>query len=190
VRHKQDRTENAVESAGWPLSHCEALKEFVTKGMSYRDATDALNARFGTAYSRSAALGRARRMKLGEPERIDAPSIQPDVPVGRWRERPLSADGFRPMEFFRRPPVFVRAERAPFRCVGIIPRHLSLIELEQGDCRFPYGGDSDGEVITFCGHPRHKGSSYCMPHFHLAREPLVPDERPLSVAPLRLVRAI
>ena len=49
-----------VESAIWQPAHCEALKEFVTKGMSYTDATNAINARFGTAYSRSAALGRAR----------------------------------------------------------------------------------------------------------------------------------
>src|SRR4051812_25540119 len=29
---------DTVESAGWPSSHCEALREFVTQGMSYRDA--------------------------------------------------------------------------------------------------------------------------------------------------------
>ncbi|TKW78911.1 MAG: hypothetical protein DI543_07955, partial [Bradyrhizobium icense] len=68
---------DTVESAGWPSSHCEALKEFVTRGMSYRAAADALNARFGTAYSRDAALGRARRMGLGE---LARPEPQPILP--------------------------------------------------------------------------------------------------------------
>ena len=52
-----------------------------------------------------------------------------------------------------------------------MPRHLSLMDLEAGDCRYPYGGDAEGEPITFCGHPRREGSSYCAPHFHLTRGP-------------------
>jgi len=56
----------------------------------------------------------------------------------------------------------VETETAPLRCVEIEPRHLSLIELGSGDCRFPYG---EGQV-TFCGHPAHEGS-YCGPHFDL-----------------------
>ena len=62
------------------------------------------------------------------------------------------------------------------RCVEIEPRHLSLIDLERGDCRYPYGGDEEGEAITFCGHPRRPGSSYCTPHFHLSRNPDRPPE--------------
>ena len=44
--------------------------------------------------------------------------------------------------------------------------------LERGDCRYPYGGDEEGEAITFCGHPCRPGSSYCTPHFHLSRNPV------------------
>jgi GcrA cell cycle regulator len=178
-----------VEPAGWPPSHCEALKEFVTQGMSYRDAADALNARFGTAYSRNAALGRARRMGLGEPDRPEAPPILAEEQL-QPRERPRSTYDFRPLEFFRRRPVFERVERVQLRCVEVVPRHLTLIELGRRDCRFPYGGDLDGEAITFCGRPRCKGSSYCTPHFHLTREPVVSAERPVSAAPLRLVDAV
>lgn len=179
-----------MEAAGWPSSHCEALKEFVTQGMSYRDAADALNARFGTAYSRDAALGRARRMGLGGPERPQAPPILTGEPLRQPRERPRSPNDFTPLEFFRQRPVFERVERVHLRCVEVAPRHLALIELERGDCRYPYGGDSDGEAITFCGRPRRKGSSYCTPHFHLTREPVVPAERSVSAAPLRLVAAV
>jgi GcrA cell cycle regulator len=159
------------------------------RGLSYADAADAVNARFGTAYSRSAALGRARRMRLAEAEPPKSPSLLGEAQLLRLRER-RTADDFRPLEFFRRPPVFGRIERAPLRCIEIEPRHLPLLELERGDCRFPYGGDKDGQAITFCGHPRRKGSSYCTPHFHLSRSPDVAEGRALSAAPLRLVDAV
>jgi GcrA cell cycle regulator len=73
--------------------------------------------------------------------------------------------------------------------VEIEPRHLSLVELERGDCRYPYGGDSEGEAITFCGHPRRPGSSYCTPHFHLSRNPDLLSEQAASKASLRVVEA-
>ena len=177
-----------MEPANWPPSHCEALKEFVTKGMSYGDAADAINATFGTAYSRSAALGRARRMGLPEPER---PKPQPGMTETRF-QRTLKPriEEFGLLELFRRRPVFQRLEGVQLRCVAVDPRRLALVELEEGDCRYPYGGDEEGEVITFCGHPRRKGSSYCTPHFHLARDPDVPTGQPASVAPLRLVEPV
>jgi GcrA cell cycle regulator len=178
-----------VGPAYWPPSHCEALKEYVAKGMSYTDAANALNARFGTAYSRNAALGRARRMCLGEPEPSKSLPILSEAQLQRLRER-RTADDFRPLEFFRHRPVFERVEQVELRCVEVDARHLTLVELERGDCRFPYGGDSDGEAITFCGHPRRKGSSYCTPHFHLSRNPDVAAERTVSAAPLRLVDAV
>jgi GcrA cell cycle regulator len=84
-------------------------------------------------------------------------------------------------------PVFEAAERVKLRCVEIDPRHRSLLDLEPGDCRYPYGGDADGEAITFCGRPQRKGSSYCVPHFHLTRGPGTEPERVASTVSLRLV---
>jgi GcrA cell cycle regulator len=179
-----------MEPGFWPSSHCEVLKECVAKGLSYSDAADAINARFGTTYSRSSALGRARRMRLLEAGRPEAPPLLGELQLQQLRAR-RTADDFRPLEFFRRPPVFGRVERAaPLRCVEIEPRHLTLLELERGDCRYPYGGDTDGQAITFCGRPRRKGSSYCTPHFHLSRSPDVAPVRTLSAAPLRLVDVV
>jgi GcrA cell cycle regulator len=87
------------------------------------------------------------------------------------------------------PPAPERAEPVKLRCVGLRPQLLSLAELGDGDCRYPYGGDKDGDPITFCGHPRLRGSSYCAPHFHLARAPAPDVERPLGPFVLRLVEA-
>ena len=80
-----------------------------------------------------------------------------------------------------------QAEEAALR-IKIEPRHLSLTDLEHGDCRYPYGGDEEGEAITFCGHARRNGSSYCTPHFHLSRNPIPPPELVVSTL-LRLVGA-
>ena len=84
---------------------------------------------------------------------------------------------------------FEPAEFVKLRCVGITPRLLCLVDLEAGDCRYPYGGDRDGEAITFCGHPRRAGSSYCMPHFHLTRDCGAALERSTGPVVLRLVEA-
>jgi GcrA cell cycle regulator len=75
------------------------------------------------------------------------------------------------------------------RCVEVNPRHLSLVDLEPGDCRYPYGGEEDGDVITFCGHPQREGSSYCVPHFHLTRGPRVLYLQATRDVALRLVDA-
>ena len=46
----------------WPPEHCDALREYLAKGMSFAEAADAINARYDTAYSRNATIGRAKRM--------------------------------------------------------------------------------------------------------------------------------
>jgi GcrA cell cycle regulator len=95
----------------------------------------------------------------------------------------------RTTEFIRPMPVFERTETTELRCVEIEPRRLSLVELESGDCRYPYGGDEEGEAITFCGHPQRAASSYCTAHFHLTRGPGTATERAAVTVALRLVQA-
>ena len=73
--------------------------------------------------------------------------------------------------------------------VAITPRHLALVDLEAGDCRYPYGGDAEGEPITFCGHQRQEGSSYCLAHFNLTSAPELLEKRGPAKTPLRLVEA-
>ena len=53
-----------VEQVSWPPEHSHALREYHAKGMSYSQIAKALNARFVTAYTRNATLGRAKRMGL------------------------------------------------------------------------------------------------------------------------------
>jgi len=171
----------------WEAAHSTALREYVEMGMSFAEAARALNERFGTAYSRNAAIGRARRMGMSSPgraKRVARP--KPPKPTAtrlrKRRERALSGDA-------AKTDVRERAAALQLRCVAINPRHVSLIELEEPDCRYPYGGDTEGEPITFCGHPRREGSSYCVSHFHLTSAPELGRERAPAKAPLRLVEA-
>ena len=181
-----------MQSTSWTPQHSEALREYLARGMCYSEIADAINAKFRTAYSRNAAIGRARRMGLAGPQR---PQDLRQPSPARWSTPPrATAPRLHKLrerhqaEFLRVMPVF-EPEPVKLRCVEIDPRHLSLVDLEPGDCRYPYGGDEEGEAITFCGHPRREGSSYCAPHFHLTRGPGTVSERAASTVSLRLVEA-
>jgi GcrA cell cycle regulator len=182
-----EREGRMMQSSNWALEHSEALREYVVRGMSYLEAVDAINERFGTDYTRSAAIGRARRMGLtssNEPEeRANRPAAakMPGLLPSRPNRRP--ADEAEP------PSAFERAEPVTLRCVGISPRLVSLVDLQAQDCRYPYGGDKEGEAIVFCGHPRFAGSSYCLPHFELTRGSDAASERQAGPVMLRLMSA-
>jgi GcrA cell cycle regulator len=175
-----------MEPTNWAPEHSDALREHLAKGMSFSEIAKAINTTFNTTYSRNAALGRATRMGLTGEVRSKSPSDdKPAAGQGIGEGRPTEPR----MPAFWPVPVFKRVKPKKLRCVEIEPRHLSLIDLEHGDCRYPYGGDEEGEAITFCGHPRRAGSSYCSAHFHLSRIPTPPLECVVSAVWLRVVAA-
>ena len=172
----------------WEEAHSRLCATIWKKECRLWRSRGRINATFHTAYSRNAAIGRARRMGLSglDPSERARPAEIADASRARCgftrcRKRrgkiPAAAADF-------------EAGRAlQLRCVGIVPRHLSLLELEAGDCRYPFGGDAEGEAITFCGHPRREGSSYCVSHFHLTRGIGSASERSAVKVLLRLVEA-
>jgi GcrA cell cycle regulator len=175
-----------MEPTNWAPEHSDALREFLALRLSFLEAARAINKKFKTAYSRNAVLGRAKRMGLAGHKKLELPAhatpslnrlgegrpAQPSTPRFLW---PL--------------PAIERTEPSKLRCVEIQPRHLSVVDLERADCRYPYGGDEESEAITFCGHPCHPGSSYCTPHFHLSRGPGTPSERAAHIVLLRVIEA-
>ncbi len=175
-----------MEATNWAPEHSDALREYLARGMTFSEIAKAINSKFKTAYSRNATLSRAKRMGLDRSVRPESlPQAKPQL--NRLGElRPVEP---RTSKFHWSPPAFEEAEPLNLRCVEIEPRHLSLIELERRDCRYPYGGDAEGEAITFCGHPRRPGSSYCTLHFHLSRNPDAALEHPASTAALKVVEA-
>jgi len=177
-----------MELSNWAPAHSDALRDFVARGMSYAEAAEAINTRFDTAYSRSAALGRARRLGLGPDSRQQPSSLA--KPAGSQAPAEPCPAEIKPLELPWPVQPFKGRKRIKLRCVAIEPRHLPLTDLERGDCRYPYGGEEEGEAITFCGHPKRPGSAYCTPHFHLSRDPIAPTDRAATTAMLRLVENI
>jgi len=173
----------------WEPAHSDALREHLAKGLPYAEIARRINAAFGTVYTRNAAIGRAKRMGLAglaETGRSRLPRKPRLLPFRKMRKMSRKHRAAKP----RLPrPVLKRAAALKLRCVGIEPRHLGLLELQARDCRYPYGGDADGEAITFCGHPRRAGSSYCASHFHLTRGIGSAPERSAIKVLLRLVEA-
>lgn len=180
-----------MQSGDWTPEHSEALREHVTRGMSFARAAAEINAQFGTAYTRNAALGRGKRMGLVvSARRQDRLRSAGPGASGKSRKAELrEPQGAKPPA--QQPDTVPAVPAAPvqLRCVGMSPRLVSLLELQSGDCRYPYGGDKDDEPIAFCGHPRRAGSSYCTPHFHLTRDDGTALERAAGPAILRLVEA-
>jgi GcrA cell cycle regulator len=164
------------------------LRTFAAKHLAYSEIADAINLQFGTRYSRSAVLGRARRMGLLGGNRAGSPPPGPVAQVSVLSATAPCTEKRTPR--LVRIPDFPRAAAGPLRCAEVSPRGVALIDLGRGDCRYPYGGDAEGESITFCGLPRCKGSSYCTPHFHLTRNPVVETEAQGSRTRPRLATAL
>src|SRR6185437_15612313 len=173
--------------SNWAPAHSDALRRYFAMGMSFAEIARAINREFRTHYSRCAAIGRARRLGLG----LDRPpdelaSVAPLVPkaessnlykmvrsqeaLAKWLAR-----------------LAHRKEMPELRCVAVEPRCVSLLDLEAGDCRYPYGGDAEGEAITFCGHPKRWGSSYCAAHYHLTQNQDAAPQRAVVAAARRVV---
>jgi len=187
-----------MQSTDWPLEHSTALRDLHAKGMSYGEIAKEINARFGSNYTRSATLGRGKRIGLVSPKlaKPQHPSLSRKAKLkGKLKNKPQTRvkTPYGPNRPEGEQEVSIPqpgVERAPvrLRCVGISPRLVAFDDLEPGDCRYPYGGDKEGEPITFCGHPRRPGASYCTAHFDLTRDPDL-TERQAGPVVLRLVAA-
>ena len=117
--------------------------------------------------TRNAVLGKVHRLGLVSPEGkkrtngVRAPRQPAKLHAPKIRIVPANANS----NAMR---VLGKTTHAEYRlrCVEIEPRNLSLMDLDTGDCRYPYGGDEDDDA-KFCGHPAVAGSSYCRPHHDL-----------------------
>jgi GcrA cell cycle regulator len=173
-----------MEPSNWAPAHTDALRKYFAMGMSYAEIARAINAEFKTHYSRCAAIGRARRLDLGFTRLLDRlASPAPKAPSSNLHKMVKDQEAL--VKWLAR--LADRKEMPKLRCAAVEPRGLSPLELEAGDCRYPYGGDEEGEAITFCGHPKRRGSSYCAAHFHLTRNPDAAPQRAVVTAAMRVV---
>ena len=140
----------------WTPEQSAVLKSLLSAGLAYSEIAKTINEQFGVSFTRNAAIGRATRMGLVCPDKPKAPPKPRKPSQHRMRER-YDPNSRRIM------PIFESTGVIQLRCVEIVPRHLSLIDLEPGDCRYAYG---EGP-FTFCAHPKLATSSYCGPHHAL-----------------------
>ncbi len=171
---------------GWTEEHDTALRVMLAEGLTHAAIAYGLNVKFGTEYTKNASIGRTKRLGLCGPVKVASEESRArtrdrDRLKKQARREAMKAAGIRILrtssesseagerrrERDRLRMQLKRAEMkaADIRCVEIVPRNLTLLELEPNDCRYPYG-DSE---ITFCGHAKMEGVSYCVPHFELCR---------------------
>jgi GcrA cell cycle regulator len=143
----------------WPKERDALLIRLHGTGIPFSEMALEIGERFNISLSRNACIGRARRLGLGSPEKptVNSPAVRAPR-RRRIRKRPALSG----------PPhtAFASIPETVLRCVEVVPRHLSLADLQPDDCRFPFGNGP----ITFCGHGKTAGSSYCLVHFDLSRK--------------------
>ena len=172
----------------WAPEHCDALREYLAKGMSYAEAADAINARFDTAYSRNAAIGRAKRMGLAVPGPAEAALAEgrrnsSKPPRLRKTARAPRAESKRPMPPFRT----AGARQTPLRPDRAAPSGAD----RAGSRRLPVslwrrrGGRSHHLLRSSAA----RGLELLLGHFHLTRGPGTASERAAVPVALRLVEA-
>jgi len=85
----------------WAPAHCDTLRKLLASSLPYSEVATALNAIFNTSYTRSAVIGRAKRMGLcgGTPAARPKPAaaMVPPHPQRsredvRWRLKPPSLE--------------------------------------------------------------------------------------------------
>lgn len=132
----------------WTDHKVDQLKDLYTKGYS----CSVIAGELGNGITRNAVIGKVHRLGLIKRGK-GAHAVVEQGPRNTYPRKPA--------EPRTRKPVVSDSQREKLRCIEIEPRHLSLIDLEPGDCRYPYG---DGPM-TFCGHPKLDGASYCLHHY-------------------------
>ena len=62
------KANGSMQANNWAPEHSMALCEFLARGMSFSAIAKAINDKFGTSYTRNAAIGRSKRMGLSGPD--------------------------------------------------------------------------------------------------------------------------
>jgi hypothetical protein len=74
-----------------------------------------------------------------------------------------------------RPAPQVKPQPFVIQCTEVVPLNISFTDLQDGDCRFPYGDNA--LTMTYCGLPSLTGHSWCRSHFHIVTVP-TPARKP------------
>lgn len=182
--HDADPPSAIPAAQGWTDDRVEKLKTLYANGLSSSKIAAVLG-----GITRNGVIGKVHRLGL---ERRGAGWSDAPPREVRSRKPRLRVVRSNQSSGLRLIVAHDPAELAAMRCVEVEPRHLSLLDLEPKDCRFPYG---DGP-FTFCGLLKLDGSSYCPSHFALVRRQEtkrrdgLPAKMPTNLADGRHSRAV
>jgi GcrA cell cycle regulator len=150
---------SGMNNMAWTKGQDDMLRDCLASGGAHSEAAKQINEAFGTSYTRNATIGRAHRLDI---ESLITASVA--------ASRPRRPRAVKPSTPHIRPRSSVCVKEIPLlRCVEVEPRHLGLLDLDRGDCRYPYGGEVKGDPITFCGCSAIEGLPYCASHTVLSR---------------------
>lgn len=133
------------------------------------------------AFTRSAVIGKVHRLGLSTKQKDEVHPNTPFALVPRMNvstAHRVGGDASKILHAIKRQQKegAPKISPEPFVCRAvpdIEPRHISLLDLQHNDCRWPFG---EGP-FTFCGHPKAISSSYCPAHQTIARGDGTPAER-------------
>lgn len=167
----------------WTTEMDDELKSHYMRGLSGARIAEQMR----RGLSRNAVIGRIYRLGLNGTGPRKEPTTRAEREEKRKAREKVKIDRRRAQRMqFRldnpRPPIL----ETHLRCVELVPRHISLLELEPNDCRYPYGGEA--KPIVFCGHAKMNGSPYCTPHHFLTIGAGTSSERSATRVP-RLLEA-
>lgn len=156
-------------SSVWTEERVEKLIDLHSKSWSCSQIAAGL----GCGITRNAVIGRLHRMgitggnvAMSDHERVKNHRASEDRKLEKRKQkrREMREQGIPPAPRIRLP------LRPLLTCVEVVSRMITLLDLEPDDCRYP---DGEGAGITFCGHPKLEGRSYCFAHTRLtlSREP-------------------
>lgn len=146
--------------------------------------SDKIWTEFQIVVSRNSVVGYLHRQKLTVEQKSEVHPATRSNGVHRPRRMASTSVNVQRINAAKAAP---RIKPEPFvmACAEVEPLNISLMDLKDGKCRYPFGDDA--ATMTFCGHPTAGGSSYCAPH-HLHCSAGVPQRRG-GVSPLEFGKA-
>lgn len=134
----------------WTDEQKEMLRVQYESGATFSEIVAAINGRFGTNYTRNAAIGRAHRMDL--PPRPSPIRLKVEEPE--------------PERIVRKPKF--KAEQFTPRVEDVASLRKTIVEVAfTGECKWPDNERNAAGETTVCGNPAGIGCSWCEAHKRL-----------------------
>jgi GcrA cell cycle regulator len=180
----------------WPEDHAAELHRLRGEKMTFTAIAEALNLKFGTAYTRSSIAGKCRKAGLSKPRVVRPKAAVPKVErpnrtslgigpavqkisrtkisdKGNYSLRGAEASGLvtklKAVQRAMEMASVMKGDGYKPKTVEVATLDIRLVDLEPGQCRFACTR-VDNEW-RFCGQPKKDGSSYCSDHHSLCWTP-------------------